>query len=1019
MTRTLRRMLAVAVALAGVAGRLAAQETGSVGGRVVDAATQQPILDASVFVVGTQRGAVTGSDGQYRIAGVPAGPVQLRARRIGYETVTQPVTVVAGQDATVDFALNQAARVLEEVITTVTGAQRRLEVGNDIAQVNADSVVSNGPVANITDLLTTRVAGVQVLPGHLTGTGARVRIRGTNSLSLTNNPIYIIDGIRMESGTGSSSVFVGGATPGRVNDLNAEEIESIEVVKGPSAATLYGTDAANGVIVITTKRGSVGPTRWNIYMEQGAVVDLNDYPTAYTNVGKLQPSGAATNSCFLTSIAAGTCISDSLRSYSLYEDDEATPNAAGHRQQYGLQVSGGTERLRYFVSGEWEDETGRLRMPEFAIARLRSEGVDIRDEWERPNALRKTSARANLNVTLAQNADLAISAGLVSSSQRLPQTDNNVTGITSHAYGGPGFRDAVDANGDQLFGYRAFTPDDIFQETVTQDVNRFIGSVGSNWTPLSWLTARGTFGFDFTSRVDSDLCRFENCPDQGDDRLGFRESHRTTLFQYTADVGTTGTFRLTPWLNSRTTVGVQYFQNAFARTGARGEQLPPGATTITQAAVVDASESTSETRTLGAFIEQTFAVNDRLFVTGAVRADDNSAFGADFDAVYYPKFSASWLVSDEPFFPSIGFIDQLRLRAAIGASGVQPGTTDAVAFFTAATARLDQAELPGLQFTELGNPDLKPERTREIEVGADATLWNDRLNLQLTYYHKQSKDALVNRILPPSLGVGSTGRFENLGEVRNSGWEGLVSAQLITTRSFGWDVTLSGSTNSNELVDLGGVAPIVGNTISQIQGYPLNGYWQRPLKSFSDADGNGLITVNEIVVGDTAEFLGYSIPRHEVALASGVDLFNRHLRLAALIDYKGGHKLLNDTERLRCQNRLNCRGLMDPSAPLFEQARSVAIREHPSRTFGGYIEEADYIRFRELSLTLVAPDRWAGRLLSARSLSVTLAARNLGFITDYTGIDPESSISNQLSAPSDFQAPPPPSLFTFRLNIGF
>ncbi|MGH7719435.1 MAG: SusC/RagA family TonB-linked outer membrane protein [Gemmatimonadaceae bacterium] len=973
-----------------------------------------------MIIVGTQRGAITAQDGQYRITGAPAGEVQVRARRIGYETVTRAVTVASSQMATADFALSQAARVLEEVVTTVTGSQRRLEVGHDIANVKADSIVNNGPVANIADLLTARVTGVQVLPGNITGNGSRVRIRGTNSLSLNNEPIYIIDGIRMESSVESSSIDVGGARPTRVSDLNAEEIESIEVVKGPSAATLYGTDAANGVVVIKTKRGTTGPARWSAYMEQGLIVDSNDLPTAYTNLGRQQPGNAPDSSCFLTKIAAGACISDGLRTYNLYEDDRATPNDVGHRQQYGLQVSGGTERVRYFVSGEWEDETGYLKMPEFAIERLRSEDVDIRDEWIRPNALRKTSVRTNLNVNVAENAAIAVSAGLISSSQRLPQTDNNTTGLLSSSYGGPGFKDKLDANGDTLFGYRAFTPDDIFQETVTQDITRLIGSVGGDWTPLSWLTARGNFGFDFTSRVDADLCRFQNCSDFGTSRLGFKTNNRTTFHQYTADIGTTATFQLTPWLNSRTTTGMQYFQNVFARNGAQSERLPPGSTTVTDGAVKDAEEVTDETRTLGAFIEQTFAFNDRLFVTGAIRGDDNSAFGADFSAVYYPKFSVSWVLSEEPFFPRSGLINELRLRSAIGASGVQPGTTDALAFFSATPARLDQVEEPGVIFDALGNTSLKPERTQEIEVGADATLWDSRLNLQVTYYHKRSKDALVERVLPGSLGTEKQLRFENLGEVRNSGWEGLVSAQLLDRPSFGWNITLGGSRNSNELVELGrDVQPIIGNTISQKEGYPLNGYWDEPIKSVSDADGNGIITLNEIVVGDTAEFLGYSIPRYEVVFTNGFDFFNRHVRLTTLIDYKGGHKLLNGTERIRCQNRLNCRGLMDPSASLFEQARSVALREHPSRTEGGYIEDASFIRFREVALTLVAPDRWAGRVFNARALSVTLAARNLGIITDYTGVDPEAAGNGQEDVQADFQTAPLPTLFTFRFNIGF
>jgi len=1015
-----RWLTAVALAALGATQGRAQSTQGTITGRVTDATTQQPVQSAQIAVVGTSLGTITNDEGRYTIRGVPAGNVTVRVLRVGYAEQTKRVAVAAGQSATADFATQALAVNLTPVVTTVTGPQRRTEVGNSIAQVDAAELVQTRPIANISDLLTARAPGVQVLPGNQTGTGARVRIRGTSSLSLSNEPIYVIDGVRLESSTNSTSIGVGGSTPSRVSDLNPEEIENIEIVKGPSAATLYGTDAANGVIVITTKRGQTGRPQWNFYTEQGAIRDLNTYPTAYSNAGRLQPANTFSNACYLTRIAAGTCVSDSLRRFNLFEDPQTTPLGTGYRQQYGAQVSGGSEAIRYFVSGEWEDETGLLKIPEFDIARMQAQNIDIREEWNRPNARTRASGRANLNLTLSQNADIGITTNYITSTQRLPQSDNNTTGLLSSAYGGPGFKTNVDPTnsiGDSLYGYRAFTPGNIFQETVTQDVNRFIGGLNGSWRPTSWLSTRGNFGADFTSRVDTDLCRFATCANFGTNRQGFVIDNRSTFFQYTADVGATGTFQLNRVVNSRTTVGVQFFKNLFNRNGAESSILPPGATTLTAGAIPDVDAATTETRTLGAFVEQTFAFNDRLFATAALRADDNSAFGADFSAVYYPKASVSWVISEESFFTGVTWVDQFRLRAAYGASGRQPGTTDALQFFVGNTARLDEVEIPGVVFSALGNRNLKPERTEELELGFDGTLLNGRLNVDITYYNKTSRDALIERVLPPSIGTGAAERFENLGRVDNAGFEALVNARLIQRSRFGWDVTLNGSTNRNELVDLGDVPPIIGTTIRQIEGYPLNGYWQRPILGYGDADGNGIITASEVVVGDTAAFLGYSVPRYEVALTNGFDLFDGRFRLTALVDYKGGHKLSNGTERIRCQNRNNCRGLHDPSASLFEQARVVAMREDPSRTQAGFIEDASFIRFRELALTLNAPDNWAARV-GGRRLSATFSARNLGTITDYTGIDPESNYG-QNDVPSDFQTAPPPSYFTFRLNVGF
>jgi TonB-linked SusC/RagA family outer membrane protein len=980
-------------------------------GQVTEEGAAQPVQEARVVVIGTSIGTVTDAQGRYVLRDVPAGQQQIQVRRIGLTARTRTVAVPASGRITVDFVLERSVAQLAEVVTTVTGPQLERSVANVIEHVDAATISREAPVKNINEMLTARVPGVSVLGMGMTGTGARVRIRGTTSLSLSNNPIYLIDGVRMEAATGSSSIGIGGSTPSRLNDINPDDIESMEVVKGPSAATLYGTDAANGVIVIKTKRGMAGPTRWNFWMEQGAIVDRNTYPTAYTSFGTLR-SGNKTNFCWNSRIVSGFCTVDSLASYNLFEDPYTTPIGTGYRRQYGLRASGGSENVRYSASGEWEGEDGIYEIPQFDINRFARQGIAIRDEWSNPNALKRASGRANLDIRVSDNADIAISTGYIQSYQRLPQTDNNVTGLNSSAYGGPGYRN-LNFRGDSLFGYRAYTPGDIFQHTVSQEINRFIGGVNGNWRPTTWLTTRSNVGLDFTHRLDSGLCRFQNCTEFGRRRLGFKEDNRTQFYQYTVDLNGTGTFRLRPDLVSRTSVGAQYFRSVFDRNGAYGEELPPGATQITAAAVQFADETTTESRTLGFYVEQGFDWRDRVYATLAVRADDNSAFGADFGAVYYPKAGISWVVSEGG-----RWIDQLRLRGAIGASGNQPGTTDAVRYFGATAVVENGSDVPAVVFSALGNPDLKPERTQEVEVGADFATFGNRLNLELTYYDKRSKDALIQRVLPPSGGVGSTVRFENLGEVRNSGIEALIHARVIDRPMFGWDLTLNGSTNTNELVSLGGVPPIVGATTQQREGYPLNGYWQRPIISYEDANGDGILVASEVVTGDTAVFLGYSTPRREIVLNSGMDFFSRRLRLNMLIDHKGGYKVRNGTERIRCDNRLNCRGLMDPTAPLWEQARVIAMREARVRTEAGFTEKGDFIRFRELSLTAYAPERWARRLTRAGTLSVTLAGRNLGVISDYTGMDPESNSSTG-DLQSDFQNAPPPSYFTFRINIGY
>jgi TonB-linked SusC/RagA family outer membrane protein len=1024
--RSVLHSLLLAALLAPVASAQAQQ--GSVSGRITDAASGQPVAGALVNVVGTALATHTNTEGQYAIRGITPGTIQLRVLRVGYSEQRQTVAITAGQTTTQDFTVKPMAVTLSPVVTTATGDQRRIEVASSIAQVNAAEIVEKSAVSNMGDLLTAKAAGVMVIPGTQTGAGIRIRIRGTSSLSLTNNPIYIIDGIRVEGTTGSSSVSVGGTTPSRVGDLNPEEIESIEIVRGPSASTLYGTDAANGVIVITTKKGIAGRTQWTYYTEQTAIRDQNDWPTAY-RAWRSGSTASNTTQCFLSGVTstvpATMCTQDSVTSYNLFNDSEATPFGIGYRQQHGLQLRGGTEAIRFFLHGEWENEDGVTKVPEFEERYLSSHARKLSGIQADPNALTRITGRANLNLAVADNLDVAVNAGYTTQDVWLPRSDDSGTaGIAANILGGPGFKYNKNVAGDTLYGWREFTPRDVYQGETQQGIERLITSANTNWRPLEWLNVRGNLGIDYIGRTDTQLCRFGNCTSTTD-RLGFKIDNRSSFFIYTFDAAGTATRDLSDRINSQTTLGVQYYRNLFTRNGATGENLSPGATTVTAGSVARADETSSESRTLGAFVEERVAFSDRLFVTGAIRSDRNSAFGADFKTVFYPKVAVSWVISDESFFRAPGWLNQLRLRSAYGASGVQPGTTDAVQSYAPTATLGESGEVPGLVFSSLGNRTLKPERSEELEMGIDGTFWNNRVSTELTYYDKHSKDALVNRVLAPSLGA-SSARLENVGEVRNWGWEAMVDAQLIQRESFGWSLNVNGSMNSNELLHLGDSLPIVSSsTLRQVEGYPLNGWWARKLVSYEDKNGNGIIELgadsasSEITVSFLPQYHGYSAPRRELAVTNSIDFWQNRFRLAAMMDYKGDYKIYNNTERIRCASRFNCRGLVDPEASLYDQARTVMVREHASRSAAGFFEDGDFIRLRELSLSFSAPDEWAGRVFRGRSLTATLAARNLGILwTKYTGVDPEA-FGTTGDAPSSFQAFAPPTYYTLRLTFGF
>jgi len=304
----------------------------------------------------------------------------------------------------------------------------------------------------------------------------------------------------------------------------------------------------------------------------------------------------------------------------------------------------------------------------------------------------------------------------------------------------------------------------------------------------------------------------------------------------------------------------------------------------------------------------------------------------------------------------------------------------------------------------------------------DIDLFDNRASVTLTGYKKKTRDALVSRTLPPSAGVSAT-RFENLGSVQNSGFEASLRAQILQMSNIGLDGLLNYSINNNKLVSLGNVPPIIGADIRELPGYPLFGVWQRRILGYNDFNGDGILTASEIIVSDSAMFIGRSSPHVEMSFTPGLDFWHNMFRFTMQFDYKGGYWLKNSNERIRCNQRLNCSGLANPESPLWEQARVVALRDHPLRTEGGFWEKGDYTKLRELALTFTAPKSWLEhRFMPGNRLSVTLAGRNIKTWTQYTGMDPEAVTApggTGVEVEDPFQAVPPPRYVTLRFNLGF
>ncbi len=1006
-----------------------ARAQGSIAVTVTEAVSR-PVSQAQVTIIGSTTGGLTNADGKVTLKGIAAGAVTVRVLRIGFSEQKKSVTVVNGGTANIEFVLTSVAVSLNPVVTTATGPTRSSELGNAVATIDVAKLKENAPITNMNDLLNARIPGVAITPATQTGSGSRVRIRGSSSLSLTNDPIYVIDGVRMTS-TSNTGVGTGDANASRVGDISPEEIENIEIVKGPSAATLYGTDAANGVIVITTKKGRPGVARWQLFGEFGGLSDRNPYPLNYTIAGH-SPNATTYRECGLPLISAGTCIKDSVRVYSPLHDPSATPLTTGSRRQVGVQVSGGTDAIRYFVSVNRQTELGVFTLPEFERTNLDTMKLPVRKWMDRPNQLDATSFRANLSMALSPSLDVSVSTGFTVNDIFLLQSSNATAGIGSQGFGGPGYstNGFVSGVGTPLHGYRAWTPAYTYQEKIEQQNNRFIGSVNVNWRPKTWLQGRLDIGQDFNDRVDDDLLnRGEGPPLTAIYRLGFAQNSRTNEKNFTANMSGTATWSITPSYILKTTVGLQYVDYRRDGNTAFGQILAPGTVDPSGGQVPSLFNLYVPTRTLGQFIEEALAINDRLYLTAAARTDQNSAFGTNFQNVIYPKFGASWVMSEESWFrsPKLLHLDYLRLRLAYGKSGVQPGSTDALQAYGSVLTNVRASDAVAVVYTAIGNADLRPEQTSEMETGFEARFLKGRLTVDYTYYDKKTKDALISAIVAPSAGAAATVR-RNLGSVGNTGHEITISAQLFESRYVVMDLTLNGSINANKLISLGGTPAQIGTTTQAREGYPLFGLWSRRILGWDDKNHDGILTynadptLNEVFVSKDTTFRGYAAPRKFLTVTPGFDLFNRKLRLTALFDYRGGNLYYNNTERIRCVSRQNCNGLMNPNASFEEQAMVVATRNDPSATLDGFFQPGDFVKLREIAATYTIPAVMASRAFKARSASVTVSARNLAKWTKYRGVDPENDFTAANAGannPSDFQTFGAPTYFIVRFNLGY
>jgi TonB-linked SusC/RagA family outer membrane protein len=1011
---------------------VARAQTGTIAGTIVDARSGLPLADVSVRVEGAAPAARSGTRGEFRLTNVPGSTARLRLARIGY----QPSTVDARVgDQGVRVEMTEMSVQLDAVVVTGTaGEAQRRTLGNAIGRVDVTtSLALAGPPAKLQDMLSASVPGVRIMraSGGI-GAGGTTRIRGSGSLSLSNEPLIYIDGVRSNNQAAAFSyAFNGGQDqPSRVNDLNPEEIESIEVLKGPSAATIYGTEASNGVIQIITKRGRAGRPTVETRLDAGAAWLSNPeerYPANYY----LRRGGDYRNPA-------------DIREFNVQKFQAARgfPKifSTGTAWGSGASISGGSEQLRYFFSSDYKRDEG---------------AVDY--NWQN-----KLANRANLSYSTADAKFRAdVSLGTVRSRTRgasgvqpittsilwacnFPWCEPTGPDTTRTGWNGPGH------------GFQFYRPEDYQGVEGFDIVERTTFSLQLNHRPLSWLRHRLTVGPDYTSNKSSQLV-FRDATGYNPffaQSLGQKLSQvlRSTFF--TADYGATGDWTIMPSLVASTSAGVQYYYKQFDQQISQGFEFPvPGPGNVGSGARREAIEAFQENKTFGVYGQEQLAWKNRVFLTGAMRADGNSAFGANFDAAYYPKFSASWVLSEEPFLANSRIISQLRLRGAWGRAGLQPDVFSAIQTFVAAVGA---GGLGGVTPRNFGNADLKPEIGEETEVGIDAGLFNQRLGVELTFYNKDVKDAIISAPLRPSRGFPGV-QFLNIGKTRNRGIELALDGSPVNTRRWGLDLRGTIATNDSKIISLGGIPPTFTGA-SFIQQFNVEGF--APSSFFYKRVVSADIVPDTTCTRQAGACVGaptFVLPRAtNVMCEGGTDLgrgngttvpcataprlyagrptpswsgsFTATLRLGSrtriltLVDYLGGlHASVGDIGAQHTFFR-NSRSSIAGDDPILQGWRNDANGTGATGLF-----DAGFARLRTVSLSYDLPSRLASSVSATRG-SITLAAENLMFLwraqeTAYGAkwIDPEllPNFRGDASGNGGYTQESWPQLARFRTTLRF
>lgn len=994
-----------------------AQQTGTVSGQVTDAQTGETLPGATVQVVDTGLGTATDTEGRYEITDVPVGEQTVQVSFVGYQEAERTVQVQSNQTTTVNFELQPQTEELEEVVVVGYGEQERERLTGSVSSVSADEI-QNQPVTSPEQLLQGRTAGVQVTStSGLAGGTISVRVRGPSSVQSGSQPLYVVDGVPMISGTSASDF---GQATNALKDLDPSNIESIEVLKDAAATAIYGSRGANGVVLISTKKGQTGETQVSFGAQVGTITPATEpwtmlngsewsevYREGFANVSNLNlfglPSGLDPN--VVGGLFGYPAVPEPSEASNYNWVDEAFRD--GLQQQYDLSVRGGTEDTRFFVSGSYDDQENYVIGNRFRRISGRLNVEHDPFDW--------MSVGANLNVSRSLN-DRAASDNLVAAP------------LTSSALVPPIVPIRVSQEEDQTAepgDYRGFNfqnPWNIADNVIaTAQFNeadeynwRYYGNTFIELNPVENLTLRAQGGADILV-VDEFFRYIQESTDGQPDGFGAQYYREQRLYNSTLTANYTNTFAD---VHSIDLVGGASYE--FQRRNnvlAEAQSFPSntfqnvgsGALPLTTSSTVDRKEALESY-----FTRLNYSFDNRYIVELSARYDGSSKFGEGNQYGFFPAGSVAWRVSQESFMENVDFISEMKLRGSYGVTGNdQIGQFPALGLFGGGN---DYARTPGIAPNQIPNPNLKWEEVTQLDVGLDLGVFNNRVFLTADYYTKTTNDLILNVPLPNSNGFNSYAR--NIGTMVNEGVDLSLETQNIAG-DFQWSTTINLSYLRNEVTDL--VEPIDSGTQFAREGEPLGFFNLIPYEGVDPYTGKplwrnseGELTTNPSS-GTDRRRVGKVLPTWSGGITNRFSYAG--ITLSALVQFEQDKEVYNDgyafmmtpaTFNLH-ENYLN---RWQEPGDVTSVPRNVFadLADNGTRQSSRWLENGSYIRLRDVTLSYRLPSSLTNSL-QIGSARIYVKGTNLltfDYLTDGTG-DPEVSTgggTSVLNTGVNFFTPP-------------